>query len=66
MTNLFLVPQEFVSSDIFYWWDNAQHALAFGVLMLLDFVAYPKYFWGMAMSLILYGASIEIIQSWAE
>lgn len=64
MTTLFLVPQEFVSSAIFDWWDKAQHALVFGVLMLLGFVAYPKYFWSVAISLILYGAVIEIIQSW--
>ncbi|SNC62254.1 VanZ family protein [Polynucleobacter victoriensis] len=64
MTTLFLVPQEFVSSDIFDWWDKAQHALAFGLLMLLGFVVYAKYFWRMMMSLILYGAVIEIIQSW--
>ncbi len=64
MTILFLVPQDFVSSPIFDWWDKAQHALAFGVLMLLGFIAYPKYFWRVAMSLILYGAVIEIIQSW--
>lgn len=64
MTILFLAPQEFVSGDIFHWWDKAQHALAFGVLMLLGFVAYPKYFWSVVISLILYGAVIEIIQSW--
>lgn len=64
MTALFLVPQEFVSGAIFDWWDKAQHALAFGVLMLLGFVAYPKYFWRIAMSLIVYGAVIEVIQSW--
>lgn len=64
MTALFLVPQEFVSSAIFDWWDKAQHAVAFGVLMLLGFIAYPKYFWRVAIGLILYGAVIEIIQSW--
>ena len=64
MTALFLVPQEFVSSGIFDWWDKAQHAVAFGTLMLLGFIAYSKYFWEMVISLILYGAVIEIIQSW--
>jgi len=66
MTTLFLVPQEFVSSAIFDWWDKAQHAVAFGVLMLIGFVAYPMYFWRAVISLILYGAVIEIIQSWTD
>ena len=66
MTILFLVPQEFVSSVFFDWWDKAQHALAFGVLMLLGFVAYSKYFWRLVIGLILYGALIEIIQSWTR
>ena len=64
MTALFLVPQEFVSGGIFDWWDKVQHAVVFGTLMLLGYFAYPKYFWSMAISLILYGAVIEIIQSW--
>ena len=66
MTTLFLVPQEFVSSAIFDWWDKAQHAVAFGVVMLIGFVAYPMYFWRVVISLILYGAVIEIIQSWTD
>jgi hypothetical protein len=64
MTALFLVPQEFVSGVIFDWWDKAQHALAFGVLMLLGFIAYSMHFWRVAIGLILYGTIIEIIQSW--
>ncbi len=64
MTILFLVPQQFVSSPIFDWWDKAQHALAFGVLMLLGFLAYSRAFWKVAMGLILYGVAIEVIQSW--
>lgn len=64
VTALFLVPQEFVSSAIFDWWDKVQHALAFGVLMLLGFIAYSKYFWRVVIGLILYGAVIEITQSW--
>lgn len=64
MTTLLLVPQEFVSSVIFDWWDKAQHTLAFGVLMLLGFIAYLKYFGRVVIGLILYGAVIEIIQSW--
>jgi VanZ family protein len=63
MTILFLVPQQFVSSPIFDWWDKAQHALAFGVLMLLGFLTYRRAFWKMAMGLILYGVAIEVIQS---
>ena len=64
MTALFLVPQEFVSSAIFDWWDKAQHAVAFSVLILIGFIAYPMNFWRAVISLILYGAFIEIIQSW--
>jgi VanZ family protein len=64
MTILFLVPQQFVSSEIFDWWDKAQHALAFGVLMLLGFLAYPRAFWKLAIALILYGIAVEFIQSW--
>lgn len=64
MTILFLVPQQFVSSGIFDWWDKAQHALAFGVLMLLGFLAYPRTFWKLAIALIIYGVTIEVIQSW--
>jgi VanZ family protein len=63
MTILFLVPQQFVSSPIFDWWDKAQHTLAFGVLMLLGFLAYPRAFWKLAIALILYGVAIEVIQS---
>ncbi len=37
MTILFLAPQQFLSGGMFDWWDKAQHALAFGVLMLLGF-----------------------------
>ncbi len=63
MTILFLAPQQFVSSPIFDWWDKAQHALAFGVLMLLGFLAYPRAFWKLTVALILYGIAIEVIQS---
>jgi VanZ family protein len=65
MTVLFLVPHEFVSGAIFDWWDKAQHALAFGVLMLLGYFAYPKYFWRLVIGLTVYGVVIELIQSWA-
>jgi VanZ family protein len=64
MTILFLVPQQFVSSGIFDWWDKAQHVLAFGILMLLGFIAYSSDFWKLAMALILYGVAVEVIQSW--
>ena len=64
ITILFLVPQQFVTSPIFDWWDKAQHALAFGILMLLGFIAYSRDFWKLAMALILYGVAIEVIQSW--
>ena len=64
VTILFLVPQQFVSSGIFDWWDKAQHAVAFGVLMLFGYFGYPACFWRVAIGLTLYGVMIEIIQSW--
>lgn len=64
MTILFLVPQEFVSSGIFDWWDKAQHATAFGTLMLLGYFTYSKYFWRLVIGLTVYGVMIELIQSW--
>ncbi len=63
MTTLFLVPQEFVTSVIFDWWDKAQHAVAFGTLMLLGYFAYSKYFWRLVIGLTVYGVVIEVIQS---
>jgi VanZ family protein len=60
---LSLLPAEQLPPMVFGWWDKAQHAIAFGVLMLLAFIAYPMYFWRMFIGLILYGAIIEIIQS---
>ncbi len=38
--------------------------MAFGVLMLLGFLAYSRAFWKVAIALILYGVAIEVIQSW--
>ncbi len=64
ITMLFLMPQNFTIGRIFDWWDKAQHALAFAVLMLLGFLAYPREFWKLGIALILYGVAIEIIQSW--
>lgn len=63
ITLLFLIPQDMITERIFDWWDKAQHMLAFSILMLLGFLAYPKAFWKLAIGLILYGVTIEIIQS---
>ncbi len=63
-TVLFLIPQAFLTGGIFDWWDKAQHALVFDVLMLLGILAYPRAFLKLAIALILYGVAIEAIQSW--
>ena len=48
--------------DIFNWWDKAQHALAFGVLTLLGFAAFPAHGARVVLGLVLYGVGIELAQ----
>ena len=63
-TILFLVPTPYLPDDaLFHWWDKAQHALVFAGLMILGVIAYPKEIIKVASGLLIYGASIEVIQS---
>jgi VanZ family protein len=43
-------------------WDKANHALAFFVLAVLGTSAYPARWRGVLLALLVYGASIEIMQ----
>jgi VanZ family protein len=62
VTVLALLPTEFLSSPVFNWWDKAQHALAFTVLGILGFVAFPVRIRQLALGLVLYGVAIELAQ----
>ena len=53
----------FNSRRIYDWWDKAQHVLAFGALMILGNLAYPRYLRTIAVGLVSYGLVIEIAQS---
>jgi VanZ family protein len=57
-----LIPIEDVPNP-FNLWDKTQHALAFVVLTITGCLAYPKKTKVVYIGLILYGASIEIMQS---
>lgn len=52
------IPQTFI------FWDKAQHALAFFLLMLSGGIAYAKKPYWVLLGLIFYGASIEIMQKY--
>lgn len=62
MTGVFLGPDNYFTNQIFNWWDKAQHALAFGVLMVLGAIAYAKKTAYVFIGLMIYGASIEFLQ----
>ncbi|MGZ8984608.1 MAG: VanZ family protein [Methylophilus sp.] len=49
---------------IFHFWDKVQHALAFTILSLTGSLAYPRNTKAVLIGLILYGASIEVIQKY--
>ena len=48
--------------NIFNIWDKLQHALAFAALTLTGDLAYSKHTKAVHISLILYGAAIEVMQ----
>jgi VanZ family protein len=49
--------------EIFNWWDKAQHAIAFGALTVLAFLAYPEASKRrIAFLLIAQGVLIEVLQ----
>lgn len=52
------IPQSFI------FWDKAQHALAFFLLMLTGSIAYAKKYYWVLIGLVFYGASIEVMQKY--
>jgi len=62
-TILFLVPIPLLPESTFFsWWDKAQHALVFILLMLLGAFSFPSKIFRAALGLFLYGAAIEFLQ----
>ena len=59
---LALLPIELLTSPMFNWWDKAQHALAFAVLSMLGFAAFPERLGRVALGMVLYGVAIELAQ----
>lgn len=57
------MPAEYLSNDMFNWWDKAQHTLAFVIFTLIANRSYQSKTGLILMSLILYGGAIELIQS---
>ena len=62
VTVLALLPADMLTSPVFIWWDKAQHALAFVVLSLLGFAAFPARLGQVALGMVLYGLAIELAQ----
>ena len=62
VTVLALLPVELLTLPVFNWWDKAQHALAFAVLSMLGFAAFPARLWQVALGMVLYGVAIELAQ----
>jgi len=56
-----LMPSHSIPKSVIFW-DKLQHSLAFFMLMLTGSMAYSKYNKHIFFYLILYGASIEIMQ----
>ena len=61
-TVMTLIPSTSIP-NAFNFWDKAQHALAFSMLSLTGSLAYPSRAKLVYIGLILYGASIELMQS---
>ena len=62
VTVLALLPVEMLTLPVFNWWDKAQHALAFAVLSMLGFAAFPARTSRVALGMVLYGLAIELAQ----
>ncbi len=60
---LTLIPSQHIPRS-FIFWDKAQHALAFFLLMLTGSIAYAKKYHWVLIGLVFYGASIEIMQNY--
>ncbi|PUE28147.1 hypothetical protein B9Z52_14625 [Limnohabitans sp. Jir72] len=56
------MPAQHLQMPLLDWWDKAQHALAFAVLMLLGVMAYPFAPVRVALSLLVFGVAIELLQ----
>jgi VanZ family protein len=59
---LCLIPTAYLPSGLFNWWDKAQHVIAFFCLYSFGVLAYQKALGKVAIGLLLYGGSIEILQ----
>ncbi|WP_201451437.1 hypothetical protein [Hydrogenophaga sp. BPS33] len=52
-----------LEGTVFNFWDKAQHASGFAWLAVLGVLSYPKKPRGVALSLLAYGAAIELAQA---
>ena len=59
---LCLIPIAYLPSGLFDWWDKAQHLITFFCLSGLGVLAYQKAVGRVAISLLIYGGWIEILQ----
>jgi VanZ family protein len=58
-----LTPTPYLPPQAFDIWDKAQHAIAFALMAILGLRSYPSSPLIIALSLLGYGALIEIVQS---
>lgn len=62
-TVLLLIPQQYLTEEVFNWWDKAQHSLAFAILTVTGFWSHPKHATAIFILLLVYGGVIEVLQS---
>lgn len=60
---LTLMPSNQLPSSIKFW-DKAEHAFVFFVMMFTGGIAYSRYKYLLAIGLVAYGASIEVMQEY--
>lgn len=58
-----LVPVALLEGTVFNFWDKAQHAIGFAWLAILGVLSYPQKPRAVALSLLAYGAAIELAQA---
>jgi VanZ family protein len=56
------MPVSYLPSDLFDWWDKAQHVFAFFCLCILGVFAYQNHIVRVVIGLFFYGGLIEILQ----
>ena len=56
------MPTIYLPSELFVWWDKAQHVIAFFFLSILGILAHQKFMDKIVIGLFLYGGLIEILQ----